>query len=673
MNKLTIFRLIMGVCVALMVAACASIGRPEGGPRDEAPPRFIRSNPAPGSTNVNVDRLTIVFDENIQVKDVMNKVVVSPPMASMPKVTGVGHSVRVEFSDTLKPNTTYTVDFTDAISDLNEGNELEGFAFDFSTGPTIDSLCISGMVFEAINLEPAQSMLVGVHSNLADSAISTIPFDRITRTNQYGQFTIRNLKPGKYRVYAIKDVNRDNKWDRTEDIAFYDVVVEPTSSRVEVADTLMASDGADSIVMRMATAFAPNDLLLTWFNEDYKSQYLSKYERRDRNRFYFEFGDKNASLPEIRFVGGRMDGELIDRYTRLDASPTRDTLDYWLTDTAIVAMDSLRLSVKYQRTDKNDSLVWATDTLNFHMRKAKTKAKKVEPKSVADSDSVATPKIELMKLNIPGGSLEVYSPLEITLPKPLGEIDQSKIHLEIQRDTLWVPVSFNPPALADSLRPMRLVSDVTWEPGEKYRLTVDSLAVTDIYGMYNGEQKSEFSIKSLNEYGNITFSVRGASGPAVVQLLDGQDKPVAAAEVVNGRARFNNVKPNAYYARLFLDANGNGVYDKGNVAQQRQPEETFYYPKKIQLKKNWDMDLDWDIYETPVDLQKPKEIKKNKPKQKKGETGRDSDEEDEDQYYDEFGNPAVDPDDPFGKRKNSRNTTLRGRDQNTRTQGAGYR
>lgn len=228
-------RLLLAVAVAFVIAACASMGRPEGGPRDETPPVYVRSNPAPGSTNVNMDRFTITFDENVQIKDAMNKVVVSPPQKSIPKISAVGRNVRIEMVDTLLPNTTYTIDFTDAISDLNESNELDGFAFDFSTGPTLDSLCISGMVFEAETLEPAQGMLVGVHSNLSDTAISTMPFDRITKTNQLGQFTVRNLKPGTYRIFALNDVNRDNKWDRTEDVAFYDVTVSPQqSSRVSV-------------------------------------------------------------------------------------------------------------------------------------------------------------------------------------------------------------------------------------------------------------------------------------------------------------------------------------------------------------------------------------------------------------------------------------------------------
>lgn len=656
--------------VALMVAACASMGHPEGGPRDVAPPRFVRSNPAPGSTNVKTDRLTIVFDENVQVKDVMTKVVVSPPMSSMPKVSGIGHNIRVDFTDTLRANTTYTVDFSDAISDLNESNEIVDFSFAFSTGPTIDTLCISGMVFDAATLEPAQGMLVGVHSNLADSAITTLPFDRITRTNQYGQFTIRNLKEGTYRVFAINDVNRDNKWDRTEDVAFYDMDVSPTSQRVEVQDTVAASDGSDSIVMRMATAFFPDDVLLTWFNENYKSQYLMKYERSKRNRIYLEFGAPSDTLPTIRFVGGAHDGELIDGYSRLDAAPSRDTLDYWLTDTMIMASDSLRLSLTYQKT-VDDRLTWTTDTLNFNMRATKSKKKQEEkPKETTDSTDVV--KIELLKLTVPSGTPNVYSPLTVTFPEPVQSIDHSMIHLDMMGDSIWTPVEFSSLAPPDSLRPLVWQSEVKWEPGEKYKLTVDSLAVTGIYGLHNGPTSAEFSIKSLKEYGNIQFVISGIDGAAVVQLLNGQDKPVAAVAVEGGRARFNNVEPGTYYARLFLDRNENGVYDTGNMADKLQPEETFYFSKKIQLKKNWDVEQAWDIYELPVDQQKPNEIKKNKPK-KKGSLGDQPTDEEEDQYYDEFGNPAVDPNDPFGKRKNQRYNTLNGRDHNTRGQGAGYR
>lgn len=675
-KDLLYMRLLLAMVAACFIAACASMGRPEGGPKDTEAPRFVRSNPAPGSTNVSADRLTIMFDENVQIKDVMNKVVVSPPQTSVPKVTAVGRNIRVEFVDTLLPNTTYTVDFTDGISDLNEGNEIDGFAFDFSTGETIDSLQISGMVLEAATLEPAQGMLVGVHSNLADSAITTLPFDRITRTNQLGQFTVRNLKEGTYRIFAINDVNRDNKWDRSEDIAFYDVEITPSSHPTEVADTLVDINGADSIVMRAATAFTPNDVLLTWFNENYKAQYLAKYERRDRNRFYFEMGAPSDTLPRLRFVGGKHDGELIDKYTRLIASKTLDTLDYWLTDTTIIALDSISLSATYLRTDSLDQLSWQTDTLNFNLRKAKAKKKSEEKASKKnDSDSTATdaPQTTLLKLKIgSSGTIDVYSPLTVTTEQPVKNIDQSRIKLEIRVDTLWEKIEMPPLLIADSLHSMNLSADYSWSPGDKYRLTIDSLAITGIYDQWNGAVSSEFTVRSLEEYANLSFTIPGLTQPAIIELLDNQDKPVRAVEVTESNVSIRNITPGTYYARLYIDANGNKKYDTGNIAQKLQPEETYYYTKRLTLKKNWDIQETWNLNETPVDLQKPFDIKKNKPKSNAGDRNS-YDEEYEDQYYDEFGNPSVDPNDPFGKKKNSRYNTLNGRDRNTQTQGAGYR
>lgn len=203
---------ILGVILIFILAACASIGHPSGGEYDYTPPVYVKSNPAIGSRNVAASRISIDFDENVQVEDVMTKVVVSPAQKAIPSITANGRRITVDIRDSLIPNTTYTIDFSDAIRDLNEGNVLDGFAIDFSTGDSIDSLRISGMVFEARTLEPAQGMLVGVYSNLSDTALRTLPMERIARTNQLGQFTIRGLRPGEYRIFAINDVNRDYHW-----------------------------------------------------------------------------------------------------------------------------------------------------------------------------------------------------------------------------------------------------------------------------------------------------------------------------------------------------------------------------------------------------------------------------------------------------------------------------
>ena len=130
--------MLLWLVVSCLLAACANMGRPEGGARDETPPRFMRSDPLPGATGVKKTRLNVFFDENIQLEDAFNKVVVSPAQKQPPTVMANGRRLSVEFRDTLLPNTTYTIDFADAIKDLNEGNILDGLALDFSTGDTID-------------------------------------------------------------------------------------------------------------------------------------------------------------------------------------------------------------------------------------------------------------------------------------------------------------------------------------------------------------------------------------------------------------------------------------------------------------------------------------------------------------------------------------------------------
>ncbi len=646
-------RILPAAALGLVLGACASMGRPQGGERDFDPPRFVRSNPAPGSVNVDRSRIIINFDENIQLDDPMNKIVVSPAQKNTPQISGVGHRVSIELRDSLIPNTTYTVDFTDAIKDLNEGNILDGFSFDFSTGPEIDTLSISGMVFQAENLEPAQGMLVGVYSNLSDTAIRTLAFERITKTNQLGQFTVRNLKPGTYRIYAINDVNRDFHWDRSEDVAFFDTTLTPTAVLAQHTDTVFSANGdVDSVFTHTVTEFKPDNVLLTWFNENYKAQYLMDRARPEANRITMNMGAPSDTLPLLRMLGGSRHGESIERWAVLNSSPTRDTLEYWITDSAVIRQDTILLEARYLRTDTLDRLSWTTDTLVMNLRGKKRDRKNETERATKgknDGDTATVPEVPLMKVTVSSrGSVDVYAPIALTFERPLSRLDTSAVHLEILEDSTWYEVerpAFRPLSALDLLH---YVAPYEWEPGQKYRFTVDSLGMTDIYGVNSGTISEEFTVKNLNEYANLSLAVTGLDGrPAVAELLSRQDAPVRRVPVIDGHAVFSNITPGDYFARLFIDANGNGKYDTG-ILDSIQPEEVYYYPKKIALKKNWDVDQTWDINELPIDQQKPMEIKKNKPK---NSTGPQEDEYEDDQYYDEFGNPAVDPDDPFGKRK----------------------
>lgn len=660
MNRITAMRLLLGAILLIMMAACASIGRPEGGPRDTTPPVFMASNPMPGTTGVNHNRITLTFDENIQLDDASNKIVVSPAQSQTPSFSSNGKRVTIELRDTLLPNTTYTIDLADAVKDLNEGNILDGLAIDFATGDSIDSLRISGIVLEARTLEPAQGMLVGVYSNLSDTALTTLRLERIAKTNQLGQFSVRNLKPGEYRIFAVNDLNRDYKWDRSEDVAFYPETIRPTTEPTEVADTFVDMNGEDSIVIRPATRFLPDDILLTWFNEDYRAQYMREHKRDDRRIIYLEFGAPSDTLPILTLLNGPEPDIDSGRWSRLDRSETRDSLRYWITDTSILNLDTLLIATTYLRTDTNQELTWTTDTIKYTYREPKKSKKALEeeekraasklarashPLDSLHPDSMVVDSFLLMQPDewldfkvLGGAQADVHRPLNFTVSEPVAQFRRDAVTLAMQRDSLWdtlpTPDIFRP--VDWHLLEYRL--DNEWTPGAKYRLTIDSAAIVSEYGLWNKPIKHEFTVKQLEDYSTLTLNITGLDSlPAVAELLSSSDKIVDAVRVNDGKAVFLFVNPGTYYARLFIDNNDNGIYDIGNIADKRMPEDTYYYPKKIALKKNWDVEQTWDIGELPVDIQKPLEIKKNKPKPKKGEeSGREQGEEEDEEDDDGF-------------------------------------
>ena len=631
--------------VALMwlAAACANIGSPEGGPRDYNPPRVVRTSPEAGALNYDGKKVEITFNEIVNIKDQQKKVVVSPTPKEQPLIRALGKKVTVEFRDTLEPSTTYVIDFSNAIEDNNEGNPLDGYAFSFATGGELDTLRVSGMVLRASDLEPMQHVLVGLHSNLADSAFSCLPLERIARTNDRGQFTIMGLKPGRYHVFALNDVDGDLRMSRTEDMAFFDHVVEPSAMAFASQDTVFTFDHrVDTIVAATHTRFMPDDVLLSMFNEGYQQLYLKKANRPTDSKVLLQFGAQVDTLPELRVLSPT---PATERWHVLERTARGDSLVYWLTDSTLIKADTLAVEMRYQRVDSTERIVWATDTLQLGYRKPRYLVKQEEDdrkerakvqqqlqqlldrqaagKEVDEAEirdlrkelEVPVPKLKVEPVK--KGTIEVTDTLKFKVDAPLAAIDPGGIHLELKRDTLWEPVADVPE--------LRRASDydlftycvpATLTPDSTYRLTIDSLALTSVYGLANDPLTIEVKIRALEEYANLTLHVDSGDS-AFVDLLDGQGRVLRTVAVVGGKAVLHNVLPGSYYARLTLDANGNGRWDTGNYAQHLQPEQVLYYPKVLKLRRNWDVEQQWNIYETALDLQKPEAIRKNKPEKRK--------------------------------------------------------
>lgn len=637
-NSKSLYYIFIIIAAAVMYS-CANIGNPSGGPIDKTPPIFMRSNPTPNAVNVKDRKIEIFFDEIVTLKDPSTKIIVSPAQTEMPRMSALGRKVTVELVDSLLPNTTYTIDFSNSIQDNNEGNAIDNFAFAFSTGSVIDSMRVSGYVLDSRTLEPMQSVVVGLQSNLADSAFHKEKLQRVALTNDRGQFTIRNVSPGSYHIFALKDLDRDYKFGNpTEDIAFLDSIIVPSIGSREAADTVYNDlNEIDTIMRATRPAYFPNDILLSMFNEDRKSQYLANNLRVDSTRISLTFAAASDTLPSLSIVGRN---DVPDQWYTLERSQTNDTLTYWIRPPHLVSADTLMVATTYLRTDTASNLSWGTDTLKFTFQRQKAKKKKKNE----ETDSLE--QIRFMELHpLANGTQEVYAPLLLQTGTPIERYSREAFHLQrkLQNDTIFYPAEIKSIALRDSTLSRRdLMLKVDWEPGAAYTLAVDSLAMTDIYGLQTKPLKVDFNVRKMEEYGNIVFNIPAVRDSAIVELLDGTEKIVLRAPVKSHRAELLNLLPGKYYARLFIDRNGNGKYDTGNYDMHLQPEETVYYPGAINLKKNWDVEQTWDIYATPIDKQKPEAIKKNKPERKKWEkvnTEKTETDEDEEIGFSDFSNP----------------------------------
>lgn len=618
------FRFLLLAAGLLLVAACASIGSPSGGPRDEDPPRFVRATPAPGAVGVMPKQVTIEFDEIVNVKDAFTNVVISPTSSQTPRVSSQGRKVIIQLPDSLAANTTYTVDFGNSIEDNNEGNKLEGFSYTFSTGPALDSLRIAGIVLDARTLEPQKQVVVGVHQLTADSVFKTQRLERVAKTDDRGRFIIRGLAPGSYRVYALGDVNNDYRWDNPEElIGFYDTMVSPSTAVTEVQDTIwdLKTATVDTIIPRSRTRYLPNDLLLPYFAIDYKPQYVVNYSRVDSTQLKVILNARTPLPSRLRMTTPPGYPE----FYRLERSAGNDTLTYWLTPNDLVRTDTLPLALTYQIVNSTYQVDAKTDTLQFITQRPrvakKEKEKKKKDAEAADTIAPPTPHID-MKLVTTTSGAEVFNPVIIEFQTPLDTLFADRFHLEQKMDTVWKPiVDAPPPVPVDSMQIRRYKIDYPWKYGETYRLTVDTLAAVGIYGLTPKPLQTEIHIKKEEDYSHLRMLVTGLDPEShyTAELLNGSDQPQRAVPVVGDAAIFTNLPSGTYYVRLYEDANDNGRFDTGNYELWLQPETTWYYPKKINLKKNWEVTQNWDINAVAVDLQKPDAIKKNKPERRRNE------------------------------------------------------
>ena len=604
---------------AFLLGSCARMGQPDGGWYDETPPRIMGAAPADKGTNVKNRKISIFFDEFIQIENATEKVVVSPPQLETPEIVASGKRIRIELLDSLKPNTTYTIDFSDAITDNNEDNPLGNYTYSFSTGDAIDTLEVSGKVLQAKDLEPVKGILVGLYSDLSDTAFTTKPMLRVSRTDGSGRFVIKGVAPGTYRVYALQDADGNYLFNqKSEMLAFSQEKIVPSFKPDVRQDTTWIDSLRIKSIDRVGyTHFLPDDIVLRAFNEVMTDRYFLKAERREPESFtlFYSYG---GEMPQVRGLNFQSDDAFI-----IESTEKQDTITYWLKDTALVNQDTLRMELTYHMTDSLGKLVEQIDTLDIlsrisHEKRQKDLEREREEwqkkqdrakKRGEPYDSIMPPKALAIGVKAPS-ELDPDKNIPFTFNTPLASVDTAAIHLYSKHDTLW----YNAPLEFNHVRGREYELRGEWRPDIEYSLEIDSAAFVDIYGKVSPPFKQGFKVKSFDDYGTLLLNIPTMTDTTiVVQLLDAGDKIIKEVTTNQGVAEFYYVSPSTYYVRMYIDSNRNGEWDTGLYSANRQPETVCYFPKEIEIRAKWDFTETWNPLATPVIQQKPAAVTKQKP------------------------------------------------------------
>lgn len=609
----------------LNLISCARMGQPDGGWYDETPPRILASSPSDKSSNVNSKKITLLFNEFITLENPTEKVIVSPPQLEAPVIKVSGKRITVELQDTLKENTTYTVDFSDAIADNNEGNPMGNYTYSFSTGNQIDSFEVAGYVLEAENLEPIKGIMVGLYKNQNDTAFQHLPMLRVARTDSRGHFAIKGVAKGDYRIYALQDMDGNYRFNQqSEKLAFTPEVIMPSSKPDIKQDTIWRDSLHITDIKQVPyTHFLPDDVVLTAFTEQQTGRFFLKAERKEADNFTLFYSYGNAELPQITGLNFNTKDAFIT-----EPSLNQDTITYWLKDTALVNQDTLRMEVNHWVTDSLGTLVKKADTLevlskNPYAKRLKkheeevAKWKKQQDKNKEKNRPYQTefPKEELpIRYNVNSQIAPDENPT-FQIASPVALCDTTKIHLYEKVDTLWYRAKYQFGIAPSRARCYKLIGE--WTPGREYSLELDSAAFVDIYGKASKKFKQGIRVSSLDEFCTLTVALQGMEGKnCLLQLMNESDKPIKEVAAKDNEATFYYVKPSTVYLRLIVDDNDNGRWDTGLYNKQRQPEAVYYYPKEIECKAKRDVRVTWKPRETPLYLQKPGKITKQKAEEK---------------------------------------------------------
>ena len=575
---------------AFLLQRCANVVAPTGGPKDEMPPVVVATTPENRSVNFNSKRIDITFDEYITLENAKQKVIFSPLLDEKVDVKLKDRTVVIKFNETLKSNTTYTINFGDAIKDLHEGNVFQDYVFSFSTGDVLDTLSVAGRLLSADEKKPIEDAFVSLYYGDSEG-LDTLPLtqkpDFITKVDKDGYFNISGLPDKKFFVFALKDVNSNYYFDLpNEQVAFLDTLVSPVpykplpkhqadSTLQKNSDSLqqipVLNDSIEIVFVDTVSGKTFNmearNLTLYMFTEKDTTQTLleKKLVENGLLRFAFRQPAENVLIetPEI----------LPDSFNIVKIHSTDfDTISWYFTPKV---KDSLWVQIKY------DTII--NDSTRYNLVFKEKKGKKTETIKITD--------------NLVSNGIMPETALTLTFGEPLLDFQlPDSVLLVSDKDSISEKPVFEK---ADEFG-FRYTLKNTLEADKEYSIAIPDSVFFSIRQRTNAALNLKFHLAKETEYGNIFITVvPPANVPQViVQLLNDKNK-VVDTQIITEKQEVEcwYLAPGKYKLKAILDADANGKWSTGNFHRHFLPETTIDYKDELDLKAGWDIDLkdEWNL------------------------------------------------------------------------------
>ena len=562
---LPLIALVAGCLLPLFFPSCANTTQaPSGGKKDTIPPLIIDINPLPGTVGVPTHGATFVFtfNEYFTIKTARN-IFLSPPLQHPAKSRVRGRNLIITFEDSLAANTTYTLNFNDAIADANEGNMFPGYTYVFSTGEQIDSMMMTGTVRDCNTLAAVKGATVLLYRDLADSAVLLRrPFAAV-KTDDWGYFALPYIPDTTYRLYAIRDENNNNIYDpETETVAFIDSIIRPVLRATDTVPEILKYDMLDTV--RCLARRSEHELKL--FREKPTQQYIVNKVRTAERSAYLTFMAPGAWIDSL-WIRGYRDDQVISQFNIL-----QDSLELWI-NSRRAAPDTMSIYVNYRKTDSLGRLTPTQEVVRLPLAPEKRTYSKPIRRNLKHDDTVCVYKLSVKPETVEQNGFE----LEFRNPIIWAQFDsiqftaintrqrRSRAEFTIEQDSL-------------NLRRYILRPKDKLQPGFEYTMRLPHRIFRDINGFWSDSTQVRVSLPKDETLSNLELDLVGVDRKLIVDLMSEKNNQVLRSYVTDkdGTLHFPYLKEGRYRIRITEDGNRNSIVDTGSLLEHRQPERVVF-------------------------------------------------------------------------------------------------